>query len=116
MTASDVIADLRLIASQDWNVIFTYLSGRVSLGEIRLRNGNRLHDATDFAEFLLELAAVSASEVHKPPLVAGPRIVRQVQTRWERTCHACGHVHESESECGVSMGGGGYCRCDSVTA
>lgn len=28
------------------------------------------------------------------------------------TCPRCGHKHEGERECGVSMGGGGLCRCE----
>lgn len=37
--------------------------------------------------------------------------------RWESTCLTCGHVHEGDGECRVSMGKGGYCDCKAeVTA
>lgn len=56
-------------------------------------------------------------ESQKPPATAGPRIVRQEQPRWDPICHSCGHVHQSEEECGVNMGGAGPCQCSSkVTA
>jgi len=42
-----------------------------------------------------------------------PRLVRQEQPRWDSTCPHCGHVHQSEEECGVHMGGAGPCQCGS---
>ena len=32
-------------------------------------------------------------------------------SRFSEICHACGHLHADESECGMPMGGG-KCLCD----
>lgn len=120
MTARELLSDLRRMGPQSLEVLFTYLANHWY--EFRLENGTlvRHSDAIGAREFLLECAAaaklspdVESTEVS---IAAGsrprPQVIRQEQPRWDRTCHNCGHVHEGEEECGVFMGGGGYCKCE----
>ena len=55
MTSAEVIEALRDLGPQDLNVVFTYLAERVP--DVRLEDGRRLCDATDFQQWLHELAA-----------------------------------------------------------
>lgn len=36
---------------------------------------------------------------------------RAQKAKAEDYCCRCGHVHQGVGECGVDMGGGGFCRC-----
>jgi len=92
MTAKEAISNLRA-ANADLPVeYFLYLAAHAS--ELRLTNGARLNDSTDFKAFLVELATIPS------------------QPRWNSNCPRCGHVHEEVSECGMKLGGGRVCRCD----
>lgn len=103
MTAAEAIANLARV--QEPAERFLYLAAHAH--EFRLATGQRLLDGTDFKAFLVELAEAS----QPGGLAAIPP-----QKRWPRsvdlTCPRCGHVHESEGECGVAIGGGRYCHCE----
>jgi hypothetical protein len=65
----------------------------------QLADGKRLRDALDFSAWLRELEA-SVDLALQPPALLRVHI-----------CHACGHAHRDERECGMEMGGAGVCRC-----
>ena len=118
MTASELIAELRLMGPQDPNVIFQYLADHVYEAELPTSlNGppRRVRDASDFREWLLELA-----EAAKPARCVSPAL-RQTQIPAQQPrdhrCPDCGHVHEGRDECGKYLGEEKFCPCESrVTA
>jgi hypothetical protein len=65
----------------------------------QLADGKRLRDALDFSAWLRELEA-SVDLALQP-----------VRTAASGVCHACGHAHRDERECGMEMGSAGMCRC-----
>lgn len=109
MTISDLVSQFDEIGLKDFSsrvqmrIMLRVLGESVS--EIRLSGNRRLNDATDFRELLLLLG----DAMHKPNLP--PRTILQ------DFCPICGHVHQNNGECGVSMGGAGACDCKAeVTA
>jgi hypothetical protein len=112
MKADELIAELRAMGQQDAAVIFNYLAKHAM--EARLAGGQRLCDVTDFAAWLRELS--EAAKVPAPPYFPSrdqrPAARPAAQSRWDKTCPRCGHVHQGGAECGEAMGGGGICRCE----
>ena len=104
MTAQEAISNLRASNAELPVEYFLYLAAHAC--ELRLTNGMRLNDVTDFKAFLLELA-----EATKPTIARALGTVPP-QPRWNNNCPRCGHVHEEVSECGMKLGGGRVCRCD----
>lgn len=100
MTVADLLPVLRELDPRE---MFLYLAAHAH--ELRLRDGQRLNDLTDFTTFFLEL-----SQALKPESAA--RNLVPAQPRWHETCPRCGHVHQGEAECGEPMGGGRVCRCE----
>jgi hypothetical protein len=96
MNARQLVFILRAQPNLDPVECLLYCANHVH--EFRLRDGQRLNDATDFTTFLLELV-----DAVKPV-----RLGLQI----DLTCPRCGHVHEAASQCGKDMGGAGICRCE----
>lgn len=101
MTAREAIADLQ--HAKEPVEFFLYLAAHAH--ELRLTNGARLNDSTDFKAFLVELA-----EATKPTI--GRALGIPPQKRWDEHCPRCGHVHQGIGECGMPIGGGRVCRCE----
>lgn len=92
MTAKELIDHLRACGPQDLNVVFHYIADRVP--ELRLEDGQRLLDSTDFTVCLRELGkAWREAEGWKFPAL-------------HDTCPRCGHIHQGDAECGEDIGGG----------
>jgi hypothetical protein len=75
-----------------------------------------LRDATDFRQWLLELAeaarpgesiASSTAEFRKTTTPSPQR--RYFSAEF---CPDCGHIHADDEECGFPIGGGRKCRCE----
>lgn len=84
--------------------------------ELRLVDGQKLNDGSDFSAGLRELA--EATRISEGEVYSGPErrslpnvTLRQEQPRWKITCVKCSHVHEKDGECGVNLGKGGFCDC-----
>lgn len=94
MTAKELVSNFRAQSgpSIDLCEFFLYLANHAY--ELRLEEGIRIIDLTDFTSLCLELA-----QALKPEPA-------------DRTCPRCGHLHEGDRECGVFTGGGRVCRCE----
>ena len=105
MKSDEMMSDLpdgcRLGLSE--RLLLRYVADHLYEGE--LASGMGLRDLSDVHAFLYELANVTRI----PAKVTA--MARPSQPRWD-TCPRCGHVHEGIGQCGVSMGGGGLCRCE----
>ncbi len=109
VTSKELIDDLRALGPQDLNVVLRYLADRVPAA--RTADGLRILDASDFIQWLRELAQCwRVSEQLRPPSAALKRVCDRLAGF--NTCPRCGHIHQGESECGQEMGGGGFCRCE----
>lgn len=106
MTAQEAISNLR--DAHEPVEFFLYLAAHAH--ELRLSNGARLNDATDWKAFMVELA-----EATKPTIARVLGV--PPQRRWnsrevDPTCPRCGHVHQGIGECGMPMGAGRICHCE----
>lgn len=106
MTVPQLITILRARPNLDPAEYLLYLANHVH--EIRLADGQRLNDATDFIVFLRELAEASRTVIEVSPAVAVGLGLRAKLS----TCHRCGHIHKEAGECGAEMGPGRICRCE----
>lgn len=86
--------------------------------DLRLADGSRVNDASDFSRLLCELrdAALNprSTQVSSEP---GNSTATKVTSDYGRLanlewCPRCGHVHIEDSECGFPIGGGRTCRCE----
>lgn len=100
MTAKDLVANLRAGGPVDPAECLLYMAAHAH--EFRLEDGQRLNDQTDFTAWLIEVSRALAGRDH----ILASRMEN------DRTCPRCGHLHEGERECGVFLGGGGFCRCE----
>lgn len=127
MTSDQLIAKLRTLPpdSRTADEFMQYL--RLGLShlekdfyELRLANGQRALDASDFAQLLRELRDATLNPVSSSTEVPDQvgirtrlRVTGRVDvSRYDSTCPRCGHIHEGTGECGVSMGKDRLCRCD----
>lgn len=109
MTAPELIAELRALGgSPDAARIFLHLAEHVY--EARLANGARLLDASDFKEWLVELA--EEAKIPRPPYFPA-RAAPSPQTRYDHICPDCGHEHEGRTDCGKYLGEEKFCPCES---
>ena len=101
--AADLARQLRRygLVKDDSREILLYIAANYS--KCRLRDGQRLNDATDVSTFLVELA----SELKPKPCE-----VIKLRSQLDKTCPRCGHQHEGDRECGSEIGGGRLCRCE----
>jgi hypothetical protein len=101
MTSTDAICAMRSLGllAEDPRPFLLFLASHYA--ELRLKNGQRLLDASDWQQFFLEMVdAWKATSVSNK--VVSISLV----------CHRCGHQHEGDRECGVDCGGGRLCRCE----
>lgn len=105
MAAQEAISNLR--DAHEPVEFFLYLAAHAH--ELRLSNGARLNDGTDWKAFMVELA-----EATKPTIARALGV--PPQKRWDLTCPRCGHVHLEVSECGMRLGGGRICHCEREVA
>ena len=114
MTAAEAIRNLQSMGAHEPIEYFLFLANHAH--ELRLANGGRLNDGTDWKAFLRELADSSEAFDRKPPRLAYCTFVnplpRTSSKAVDLTCPRCGHVHQGESECGEALGGGRVCRCE----
>ena len=85
-------------------ILMNHLSDCVFVAQ--LADGKYLRDAIDFTAWLRELEAAAALEldrINQPPAPVKP-------IPPAKFCHACGHPHKDERECGMQMGAG-VCSC-----
>ena len=68
--------------------------------ELRLEDGQRLNDLTDFTTCMLEISRALNGWNHP------------ARTMADRTCPHCGHVHQGEKECEEKLGSDRICRCE----
>jgi len=121
MTAKELIADFRLMGSQDLTVIFGYLGDH--LHDCTLADGRPLSnsDLIGMKEFFRELSIAAlnrestkvqpAGELRTRPKVTG-RVQEQPRYRSNSLeCPVCGHVHQGDGECAQWIGQGRYCSC-----
>ena len=69
--------------------------------ELRLEDGQRLCDLTDFTTCMLEISR-ALNGWNSSPIAL------------DRTCPRCGHLHEGDNskECGFEIAPGRRCRCE----
>lgn len=100
MTARELVASLRAAGPVDPAECLLYMAAHAH--EFRLSGGQRLLDQIDFTSFLIEVSQA----------LAGRDQILANRAENDRTCPRCGHLHEGDRECGVFLGGGGFCRCE----
>ncbi len=115
MTAAEAIRTLQAEGAHEPIEYFLFLANHAH--ELRLANGGRLNDGTDWKAFLRELAETSEALDRKSPRATDCTFVNAPPKRMsskavDLTCPRCGHVHQGESECGEALGGGRVCRCE----
>lgn len=104
MTARELVSTFRPLSFPATEDFFLYLAAHIP--EMRLSDGQRLNDATDFAAFLRELADVLESQrTCRAPAA-------EAREKLDHTCPRCGHIHEGILECGMEIGSGRICRCE----
>jgi hypothetical protein len=98
MTAREMISNFRAQSgpSPDPRELFLYLANNAY--DVRLADGGRILDLTDFTTLCIELA-----QALKPETSVNSH---------DKTCPRCGHIHEGDRECGFLIGGGRICRCE----
>lgn len=117
MTAATLISNLRAMGNM--NDLETCLFNIAAhLDDLRLRDGRRVLDRTDFKVLLSELAEACAGcggcggttsrNSHWPREIQS--LARSVDL--VKFCPRCGHVHEGFKECGSEIGAGRICHCE----
>lgn len=111
MTSKELVSKYRALGPQDMPVFLHFLADHWHA--LKFADGQRLNDNSDSSLMLRELA--EAFKLPVPQALAHSAYLSR--SRWESTCLTCGHVHEGDGECRVSMGKGGVCECKAeVTA
>jgi hypothetical protein len=108
VNAKQIVAAILAKHPRDASDVFNGLADHIH--EARLTKGERMTDATDYAELLREIATHlrhSIAKANKPI-----KTTAQIRGSIYDTCPRCGHIHLEESECGQDLGGGRICRCE----
>jgi hypothetical protein len=113
MTPKELVSRLAPVELERLRLIFLFLAANAH--ELRTNADCRLLDASDWKEFLHEVADELAE--------AGQGRTAQMDSRLlprpalDHTCPDCGHEHEDKTECKKYLGEGRFCPCESkVTA
>jgi hypothetical protein len=103
VTAKEFVSRLAPVDFPRLRLIFQWLAANAT--SLQTLSGMPLHDATDWKEFLHEVADALAEGAGRP--THADRLPRH-----DATCPDCGHIHQEEGECGEKVGGGRVCLCE----
>jgi hypothetical protein len=107
MTPKEIVSRLAPVELDRLRLIFKFMAANAH--ELTCDSGEKLRDASDWKEFLNEVADALA-EASTPPYT-------NFHLPRDHTCPDCGHEHEDKAECKHYLGEGRFCPCESkVTA